>query len=156
MSWSRALIIAVGLLNVGPHAASAECVGFPLRHVADHADVVFSGTVTSLVALEPAWPYRAVVTFQADRVWKGPVTERFVIRSFSRSAEYFSFTVGRKYFVGAHQQTDAERAEFGIAAAEPPTFGVGGCGDGTIGWEHVGERGLSDLGPGLHVGVRIQ
>lgn len=88
MSWSRALI-AIALLNVGPRTAPAECVGFPLHHVADHADVVFSGTVTSLVALEPAWPYRAVVTFQADRAWKGPVTERFVIRSCSRSTEYF-------------------------------------------------------------------
>lgn len=108
---------------------------------------VFSGTVLKISAnTASAWGGQ-IITVDVDRVWKGAPTKQFVIYSFTRTPERFEFTIGEKYVVLAHIQTAEERTEFGLIASQPPTFGVGDCGDGTVRYKLV-EVEVADLGPG--------
>jgi hypothetical protein len=137
----------VALLLLLPRLTFAECIGNRLHLLADHASVVFSGTVVRISAnTASAWGGQ-IITFDVDRVWKGAPTKQSVIYSFTRTPDRFEFTVGEEYVVFAHIQTTEERTEFGMIASEKPTFGVGQCGDGTIRYKLV-EVGIADLGPG--------
>jgi hypothetical protein len=137
----------IGLPLLLPRLTFAECIGMPLRSIADQAAVMFSGTVVKIAANAASDWGGQVITFDVDRVWKGPLTKQFVIYSFTRTPEPFQFTVGTKYVVAAHIQTTEERTQFGLAASESPTFGVGQCGDGTRAYEYA-QAEIPDLGPG--------
>ena len=142
---TRLLWLALPLLL--PRPTFAECIGMPLRPIADHAAVVFSGTVIKAAANTASEWGGQIITFDVDRVWKGSATKHFVIYSFTRTPEPFQFTVGTKYVVLAHTQTTEERAQFGLAASEPATFGVGQCGEGTRTYENA-KAEIAELGPG--------
>jgi hypothetical protein len=119
----------------------------PLRPIAAHAAVVFSGTVMMVTVNAASESGGQIITFDIDRVWKGSATKHLVIYSFTRTPEPFDFTVGTKYVILAHTQTAEERAVFGVPASEPPTFGVGQCGEGTRAVEYA-KAEIADLGPG--------
>jgi hypothetical protein len=142
---TRLLLFVLPLLL--PRLTFAECVGMPIRPIADQAAVVFSGTVMKVTTNTASEWGGQIVTFDVDRVWKGSPTKQFVIYSFTRTPEPFQFTVGTKYVVLAHTQTTEERTQFGLAASEPATFGVGQCGEGTRTYEHA-KAELADLGAG--------
>lgn len=144
-SRTRLLLLALPLLL--PRPTFAECVGLPVRLIADHAAVVFSGTVIEVASNTASEWGGQIITFDVDRVWKGSPTKQFVMYSFTRTPEPFQFKVGTKYVVLGHTQTTEERQQFGLAASEPPTFGVGQCGDGTRTYESA-KAELADLGRG--------
>jgi hypothetical protein len=143
------VLIVVALLF--PRPIFAECVALRLSNIVGDAAVVFSGSVTNVTAnVASEWPSE-IVTFDVDRVWKGVPTKRFVIYSFTRTLERFRFQIGTKYVALAHLQTAEERNLFGLAASAPPTFGVGGCGDGTREYATFATE-VAELGPGREPG----
>jgi len=129
-----------------PHQAFAECVrvGNSLRAILPYADTVFSGTVTDVTDLSGV--IDRFVTFDVDRVWKGPVTKRFSIHSFDLTMDRYSFDVGRKYLVFAHKpRSEDERTLLRVLPSERETFVVGICGGGTRWFSEVDGK-LDELG----------
>jgi hypothetical protein len=146
-SRTRLLLVVLPLLLSVPRPTVAECIGMPIRPIADQAALVFGGTVMNIAANTASGWGGQIITFDVDRVWKGSPTKQFVIYSFTRTPEPFEFTIGTKYVVLAHIQTTEERTHFGLAASAPATFGVGQCGEGTRTYEHA-KTEIADLGPG--------
>ena len=130
-----AVAIAAGAF---PPPTRAECVLLKPVTVARAAAAVFSGTVTGIDS--------ATITFDVDRVWKGPVTKQFAIYSVSRSAEPFEPTPGTKYLVFAETASEEERLRLGLR--ERSVFVVRHCASGTRRWEHVSRDELTQLGRG--------
>jgi len=98
------------------------------------------------------------VTFRAERVWKGPVTQRTTIyapvsaHSANAGASAAMFERGRRYVVIAHRLSGVERLGLGLPDHED-TFGTDACGDGS---RRLGnEPGLRRIGPG-HAPVDLQ
>ena len=143
---TRFVLIVVALAV--PRVAFSECVTLSMSEAVKSAAIVFTGTMTNVTATKVVdWPGE-IATFNVDRVWKGPVTKRFVIYSAAPySLEFFHFALGMRYIVLAHAHTAAERKQFGIAVSTPPTFGVGGCGGGTREFSRF-KAELAQLGPG--------
>jgi hypothetical protein len=131
-----------------PSFGFAECVVLSLRDSIKPATVAFSGTTTAIVlttASASEWP-GTTMTFDVDRVWKGPVTKRIVVHSFTRSAEGMNFTVGKTYIVFAHSPTTEERQYLRLKANEGVV--VGQCGDGTREIALLSADLTNELGPG--------
>jgi hypothetical protein len=138
----------LGLLAViVPDIAVAECVVLRANVPAQSAALVFSGTATDITANDASeWP-SAIITFDVDKVWKGRVTKRFVVYSFTRTAERFTFKIGQAYLVFAHEQTEAERHDLNLGITERQVFVVGQCGDGTREMAMVTPQETMQLGP---------
>ena len=66
----NALIVTLFAVAV-PTGARAECIQLSVATVARYADAIFSGTITDAAD----W----TITFEVDRVWKGPVTKQFTV-----------------------------------------------------------------------------
>jgi hypothetical protein len=129
-----------------PSLAFAECVRVSLRDNIRPAAVAFSGTATNIVTNAASeWP-GTIVTFDVDRVWKGSVTRRFVVYSFTRTPEGTSFTAGKKYMVFAHSPTTQENDDLRLNTTQ--AFVVGQCGDGTREFMLVRAADLAELGAG--------
>ena len=145
MSEMRFLLGLVAVLV--PHIAVAECVFLRANLTAKSAALVFSGTATNIAANDASeWP-SAIITFDVDKVWKGPVTKQFVVYSFTRTVEPFTFKVGQEYLVFAHAQTEAERQDLNLGITERQVFVVGQCGDGTREMAMVTPQEIMELGP---------
>src|SRR5262249_17550301 len=132
-----------------PQLALAECITIndSLRAVMPYADIVFSGTVTEVVDL--SGELDRFITFDVDRVWKGPVTKRFSIHGFDLPLGRYTFDVGRTYLVFAHKpRTDEERTLLRVLPSERETFVVGICGGGTRSLNEATQSKLTELGSG--------
>jgi len=130
-----------------PHVAVAECVFLRANLPAQSAALVFTGTTTNVAANNASeWP-SAIITFDVDKVWKGPVTKQFALYSFTRTVEPFTFKVGEKYLVFSHALTDAERKDLNLGITERQVFVVGQCGDGTREIAMVTPEEIVELGP---------
>jgi hypothetical protein len=129
-----------------PSLAFAECIRVSLHDRIRPAAVAFSGTATNVVANAASeWP-GTIVTFDVDRVWKGSVTRRFMVHSFTRTPEGISFTAGKKYLVFAHSPTTEENDDLRLKTT--PAFVVGQCGDGTEEFMLIPAADLAELGAG--------
>src|SRR6185312_17340050 len=118
------LTAGLALVLLVPHLAFAECLIRPLRDSVNRAAVAFSGTATGVATPTASeWPI-TIVTFEVERVWKGSVTRRFAVYSFTRTAEGFTFAAGKKYVVFAHNATTQEREDLQLTATTQ-TFVVG-------------------------------
>jgi hypothetical protein len=114
-----------------PRPAFAECVTLDVRSVANESALVLSGTVNRIESAAVSKWGSEVVWLDVDRIWKGSPGKEVAIYNFKRTVEPFIFSTGTKYLVFAHRQTAEERADFGLPAMGPATYGVGTCGGGT-------------------------
>jgi hypothetical protein len=131
-----ALLVAI-VAGAFPQSASAECVLLSVRTVAKYADAIFSGTVTSIDS--------DAVTFDVDRVWKGPVTKPFTVYII-RSIDSFEPRLGVKYLVSALRASEDERRGFG--SSDRRVFVLRQCGSGTRPWDAVSSSEVKELGRG--------
>jgi hypothetical protein len=131
-----ALLVAI-VAGAFPRSASAECVLLSVRTVARYADAIFSGTATDIGS--------SAVTFDVDRVWKGPVTKPFTVYII-RSVESFEARLGVKYLVFALRASEDERRGFG--SSDRRVFVLRQCGLGTRPWDVVSNSELRELGRG--------
>src|SRR5262245_46823609 len=125
MKWGRLLLAALLGGPLLPPLALAECVRITdsLRAEMSSGDAGFSGTVTDV-----GDGFDQLVTFDVDRVWKGPVTKRFSIHNFDLTADRYSFGAGRRYLVFAHKpRTEEERTLLRVFPWVRETFVVGMC-----------------------------
>jgi hypothetical protein len=79
----KAIVFSAVLIALASEDAPAcTCVPPTVEEARRHADAIFLGTVKSVTFLEPNSPgSRVIVEFSVDRVWKGPVTKEFQMRS---------------------------------------------------------------------------
>jgi hypothetical protein len=133
---------------VAPSLAFAECLALSLRNSIRPAAVAFSGTATTITNTDTASDSWAgtVVTFEVDRVWKGAVTRRFSVYSFTRTAEGMNFTAGKRYLVFAHSPTNEERRDLRLETKQGVV--VGQCGDGSKELAEIPAASLVELGAG--------
>jgi hypothetical protein len=130
-----------------PRLAFAECLRrVPLHYSIGPAAVAFSGTATNIVSNAGSERPGTIVTFDVDRVWKGSVTRRFMVYSFTRTPDGMSFSVGKKYVVFAHSPTAGESDDLRLNTT--PAFVVGVCGDGTEELMLVPVAEFAELGEG--------
>lgn len=159
----RTTCVAALLCALSTHPAAAQCgagrVGLETFIARDSVAVIFAAVVSDVERVGPA----EIVTFAAERVWKGPVTEQMTLYrpipvppappapradgggwapgEFNPTA----FQRGSRYIVIAHRLSDAERRRLGSTGAE--AFGTDMCGDGSRPLSGV-EPDLVQLGPG--------
>ena len=93
----RIALIATFIAVASSTLAHAECVQLNVATVARYADAVFSGRITDADG--------STITFEVDRVWKGPVTKRFTVYRVN-SVEAFQPAVGSEYLVFARRASD--------------------------------------------------
>lgn len=151
------------LCAIRVHPVAAQCGAGHLRVQAfiaqDSVAVVFVGTVSDVQRVGPV----EIVTFAAERVWKGPVTQRMTIYkpipvpstrpspsrdgggSHPGESNPIYFQRGERYIVIAHRLNDAERRQLGVA--EQDVLGTDVCRDSS---RPVLEAGLdvADIGYG--------
>jgi hypothetical protein len=131
-----ALLIALAAGAVA-RSANAECVTLSVGTVASYADAIFSGTVTDIGA--------DAITFDVDRVWKGPVTKPFTVYVI-KSIDAFEPRLGVKYLVFAVRASEEEQR--GFDASRQRAFVLRACGSGTREWKHVSNHEVKGLGRG--------
>jgi len=139
----RILTVAVALAS-GTAGIRAECVGFSTSHNLQRADLVFSGTVTSVQQLDDR---HELVTLNVEKVWKGPAGRRVILHDSLESIDSYRFPVdaiGQQYLVFADRLTSQQQAGFRLGEKEQ-AFGVPICGGGT-GPLPQREREVRDLG----------
>jgi hypothetical protein len=121
----RSLLLAATFVVALPHLARADCVassaGINARDAVASSDIVFSGTVIKIE--DPHAPgLTQVVTFEVNRVWKGPTTKQQVIHHLV-NAESRVFAVGESLVVFGWRLDAATRTTVGLSPAGPPAFG---------------------------------
>jgi len=131
------VVLFVAVVGAFPRTAGTECIRLSIGTIAPHADVIFSGTVIHVGSSD--------VTFDVDRVWKGPVTKAFTIYQTTR-VEGFEPRLGVKFLVLGLRASEAEHARFG--AEQPPVFVLRGCESATSEWKDVSDRDARQLGRG--------
>lgn len=131
-----ALLVAIAAFAF-PRSASAECVTLSAGTVARYADAIFSGTVTEIGS--------DAITFDVDRVWKGPVTKPFTVYVI-RSIDAFEPRLSVKYLVFAVRASEEEQR--GFDARDQRAFVLRQCGSGTREWQHVSNHEVKGLGRG--------
>ena len=77
------LVATVVMSIVVAAPARAECVMVLGKQMLEGRDVVFSGVVVAITRIGEEG-YRA--TFEVNRVWKGPVSQRFDLYVWGRSS----------------------------------------------------------------------
>ena len=128
------MVIRIGLLVsvvlLCPYRATAECIVAPPAFFAEHATIVFSGTVTKVDPVAPlAWSRAQLATFKVDRVWKGGVRRQFDVYSYTRAFERYPLRAGTRYLVFAYVAGEEERVDLKLAQRQ--AFVIGQCGGGT-------------------------
>jgi hypothetical protein len=122
--------------------------------------IVFRGSVVD-------WQRRdgfLVMTFEADRVWKGTVSRQVMLYQpipkpggrllTSEGLKPFKgglrpFDMSRPFVVLAHLLNAQERKEFGVDAADTRSLATSMCGDGSRPYSVAEEFGdVKELGPG--------
>jgi len=131
-----ALLVAI-VAGAFPQSANADCVRLSVRTVARYADAIFSGTATDVGS--------SAVTFDVDRVWKGPVTKPFTVYII-RSIDSFEPRLGVKYLVFALRASEDEQRGFG--SSDRRVFVLRPCGSGTRPWDAVSNNEVKELGRG--------
>jgi TonB family protein len=159
---ARTCIAVVCVCAFGVARPSAQCATTPTSLDAllaqDSVAILFAGTELSIAEAGPA----EIVTFRAERVWKGPVTERVTIyrptpmyrasplppdlSSANQDVNPTIFRRDARYVVTAHRLTDAERSDLGLS--EHALFGMNMCGDGSRPISLADGTGFATLGPG--------
>jgi hypothetical protein len=119
------LLLTAAIIVVLPHLARAECIALSERISARDAvatsAIVFSGTVIKIE--DPHAPgLTQVVTFEVNRVWKGPTTKQQVIHHLLHT-ESRVFTVGDSLVVFGWQLDAVTRTTVGLSPTGPPAFG---------------------------------
>jgi hypothetical protein len=135
-----ALLVAI-VAGAFPRSASAECVLLSVRTVAKYADAIFSGTATDIGSSAVS----SAVTFDVDRVWKGPVTKPFTVYII-RSLDSFEPRLGVKYLVFALRASKDDERGFG--PIDRRVFVLRQCGSGTRPWDLVSNSEVKELGRG--------
>ena len=133
---SNIVLAIVMVAATFPRPANAECVLLDPLTVSRQAAAVFSGTVTHI-----DFP---TITFDVDRVWKGPVTKLFSIYSIENRLGEFNPTLGTKYLVFAMSASEDERFHLGLR--DRRAFVLRECGSGTRRWQLVSRGQLKALG----------
>ncbi|GAA4919303.1 hypothetical protein GCM10023334_021890 [Nonomuraea thailandensis] len=96
-------------LSTAAHACS--CANLSPARAVEHADAVFTGTVTRVRAEEGTGRPR-IYTFRADQVYKGMPAERFTVASSADSASCgYAFGRGGRYLVFAASGSAGPAAE---------------------------------------------
>lgn len=147
-AWCSLVLMCV---LAAPTVALAQCpaehVGLDLVLSQESAALVFVGTIQSVERAGST----ETVTFEVERVWKGPVKERTIIyRPISPAGQITEsprvFGRDGRYLVIAHRLDATERRALGLDDRED-TFGTSTCGDGSR--QIAGtEPDLATLGPG--------
>lgn len=145
-AWCGAVFIC---LFAVPAVSRAQCPAETVRLdslLQESAALVFVGTA---LTIERAGSTE-IVTFDVERVWKGPVKERTTVyrplASTSGNAEPPSVFVRGRNIVIAHHLDGAERRALGIDDRED-ALGTSTCGDGSRPLAST-EPDLGKLGPG--------
>jgi hypothetical protein len=133
----RVALLVTIVAGAFPLSASAECIALSVGTVARHADAIFSGTVTDIGA--------STITFDVDRVWKGPVTKPLTVYVIS-SVEPFEPTLGVKYLVLASRASKDDQLR--DSSDRSRAFVLRACESGTRRWEAVSDREIKQLGRG--------
>ena len=154
----------VVLYSMAGNPAAAQCGGglLSLEYFIPDSSVtaLFSGTVTDLRQSRFSGNVSdfgsdsfLVVTFEADRVWKGDLPKHLVVyRPAPRSIPGFGssvtmhFEMRKRYVVVAHHLTATERAQVG--ADSPDALMVEMCGGGSRPFELAAPTLSDDLGTG--------
>jgi hypothetical protein len=108
----RPLLLTAAIVVVLPHLARADCIAAPegisARDAVAFSDIVFSGTVIKIE--DPHAPgLTQIVTFEVNRVWKGPTIQQQVIHH-SVNTETRVFAVGESLVVfGKQLDADSRR-----------------------------------------------
>ena len=119
----RRLLLTGTIIAFLPHIAGADCVNLRIsaRNAIASSDVVFSGTVTKIE--DPHAPVNTqVVTFVADRVWKGPAAKQQVIHHL-RHTESREFQMGQSLVVFARRLDADDRERVGLPRRGTPAYG---------------------------------
>ena len=118
---SRAVGFAFFLMTLSTAVQATfgcTCVPPTVKEARDRADAVFLGTIKSLTFLEPRNPgSRVTVEFEVTRVWKGPVTKKFEMRSIVETSFCEGFfrndlVVGNQLLVFANRELDGLRYSY--------------------------------------------
>jgi hypothetical protein len=138
---SVVLIAALALAFAAPaRLDGVECAALSLHYAKKHADLMFSGTVTSV---QPLTVGRVIVNLDVDQVWKGRLRRATTIYIYGDSIEAEPFVKGRRYLVIAPKYLLLEFLDKKRDALEPPPP-EGSCGWGKA-YESV-EHELAALG----------
>jgi TonB family protein len=134
-----------------------ESVGLDLVLTQVSAELVFVGTVVNVGHTGST----ETVTFDVERVWKGPVKERTTIyrptAAAGQNTESPIVFSRQRYIVIAHRLDATERKGLGLDDRED-AFGTNACGDGSRPLAST-EPDLGKLGPGrgpLEPQVRVR
>jgi hypothetical protein len=115
---------AIALALLPSAATAAECVNnasVTTRQAVAFSSLIFEGKVVEIQ--DPNAPaLTQVLTFEVDKVWKGPVTRRQIIYHV-RTVEGRVFNEGDHLVVFAHQLSEQDRALVGLPSAGPAAFG---------------------------------
>lgn len=119
MSRAITLALLLTMLGVGIEAAFAcSCLTPTIKEARHRADGVFLGTIKTVTFLEPLNPgSRVAVEFEVSRVWKGPVTKQFEMRSLVETTLCEGFfrndlVVGKQLLVFANRVLDGLRFSY--------------------------------------------
>jgi hypothetical protein len=91
----------IAMWLVTNYVAATECVELSQRKAFRAAFAVFRGTVVQVEPLHPEKAYPALVTFKADRGWKGPVTESMKVLVVGSLLVSYPFHEGETYIIYA-------------------------------------------------------
>ena len=93
---SRGIVAILMALSSGIsfRAFGCSCVSPELDKARMNADAVFSGTIVRITYVDPkaSWEPRVAVDFEVDRVWKGPVTPKFRMHTYSEASSCAGFS----------------------------------------------------------------
>jgi hypothetical protein len=120
----RVVVLISPLVFSFARQARGECVNLSIAELKAGADVVFSGTVTSVSSTSPM-----IVSFYADAVWKGPVHKKIALFQLS-FAEAIPFRVNQWWVIFASRPDPAwldERLRRGSAARPDAEWEIDSC-----------------------------
>ena len=119
MSRSTAFALFLTILSMRTEVASAcSCRTPTVNEARNRADAVFLGTITSVTLHSPLNPgSRVTVQFDVSRVWKGPVTKHFEMRSIVETTFCEGFfkddlVVGNQLLVFANRTLDGLKSSY--------------------------------------------
>ncbi len=116
---SRAIPFAIFLAIFSAGTGFAcTCLPPTVKEARHRADAIFLGTITTVTFVEPPNPgSRVIVKFEVSRVWKGPVTKQFEMRSIVEAGFCEGFfredlVVGKQLLVFANRVVDGVHVSY--------------------------------------------